>query len=47
MGVPQKLMVYNGKSYQNDKMDDFGVPPFLETYIYIYNPFRLLLNPPK
>ena len=36
MGVPQKWMVYNGKSYQNDKMDDFGVPPFLETYIYIW-----------
>ena len=41
-GIPSSWMVYNGKS--ENKMDDLGVPPFLETsiystvhvYIYIY-----------
>ena len=28
MGVPQKWMVYMGKSYSFIKIDDLGVPPF-------------------
>jgi hypothetical protein len=31
-GIPSSWMVYNGKS--ENKMDDLGVPPFLETSIY-------------
>ena len=35
-----KLMVYNGKPYE--QMDDFGVPLFLETPIWVIAPMCLM-----
>ena len=35
-GKPPKWMVYNGKPENPIKMDDLGVPLFLETPIYLH-----------